>query len=198
MLITIIAPEYLLAKGLSDRAAVNSSITELQEIAAKDGVPWTRVHSQFANMGGFVIRAGVSMEGQSRAVPRSRLYHLTASDIVVLRGDDSLEQLPSISEEEINDKSKSDGLVRAIAIVQIAWMALQIIARASRRLAISQLEISVLAFTSCAVVIYGLNWERPKGVQVPYTLLRYKEDIPPSVLQHLRSDMGAVGAGGLR
>jgi hypothetical protein len=189
MLITVLAPEYLLAKGLSDWQAVDSSITKLQEIAAKDGVPWTRVHSQFANMGGFVIRAGVNMEGQSRAVSRSRLYHLTASDIVALRGDDSLEQLPSISEEEINDKSKSDSLVRAITIVQIAWMAFQIIARASRRLAISQLEISVLAFTSCAVVIYGLNWERPKGVQVPYTLLRYKEDIPPSVLQHLRSDM---------
>ena len=68
-------------------------------------------------------------------------------------------------------------------------MALQIIARASRRLAISQLEISVLAFTLCAILIYGLNWERPKGVQVPYTLLRYEGDIPAPVLQHLRSGM---------
>jgi hypothetical protein len=193
MLFTVLAPEYLLAKGLSDREAVDSSITELQEIAAKDGVPWTRVHSQFANMGGFVIRAGVNMEGQSRTVSRSSLYHLTISDILALRKDGSLEKLPSISEEEINDKSKGDSLVRAIAIVQIAWMALQIIARASRRLAISQLEISVLAFTSCAVVIYGLNWERPKGVQVPYTLLRYQEDIPAPVLQHLRSSIDLSG-----
>lgn len=189
MLITVLAPEYLLAKGIADWKAVSSSITELQEIAAKDGVPWTRVHSQFANMGGFVIRAGVNTVGQNRAVSRSRLYHLTASDIVALRGDGSLEKLPSISEEEINDKSKSDGLVRAIAILQIAWMALQIIARANRRLAISQLETSVLAFISCAVIIYGLNWERPKGVQVPYTLLRYQGDIPAPVLQHLRNGM---------
>jgi hypothetical protein len=189
MLITVLAPEYLLAKGLADRKAVDISITELREIAAKDGVPWTRVHSHFANMGGFVIRVDGNTVGQRNTVSRSSLYHLTISDILALRKDGSLEQLPSISEEEINDKSKSDGLVRAIAIVQIAWMALQIIARASRRLAISQLEISVLAFASCAVVIYGLNWERPKGVQVPYTLLRYKEDIPPSILQHLRSEI---------
>lgn len=189
MLITVLAPEYLLAKGLADLRVVNDSITELQEIAAKDGVPWTRVHSQFANIGGFVIRAGVNMEGQSKTVSSSSLYHLTISDILALRKDGSLEKLPSISKEEINDKSKSDGLVRAIAILQIAWMALQIIARARRRLAISQLEISVLAFTSCAVVIYGLNWERPKGVQVPYTLLKYQGDIPAPVLQHLRSDM---------
>jgi hypothetical protein len=140
-------------------------------------------------MGGFVIRVDGKKEGESRTVSHLRLYHLTASDIVALRGDNSLEQLPSIFEEEINDKSKSDGLVRAIAILQIAWMALQIIIRASRRLAISQLEISVLAFTSYAVVIYGLNWERPKGVQVPYTVLRFKEDIPPSILQHLRNGM---------
>jgi hypothetical protein len=189
MLITVLAPEYLLAKGLSDWQAVDSSITELQEIAAKDGVPWTRVHSQFANMGGFVIKVDGSTVGQRKTVSPSSLYHLTICDILALREDSSLEKLPSITEEEINDKSKSDGLVRAIAIVQIAWMALQIIARESRRLAISQLEISVLAFASCAVVIYGLNWERPKGVQVPYTLLKFKEDIPPSVLQHLRSDM---------
>ena len=189
MLITALAPEYLLAKGLADRNAVDFSITELQEIAAKDGVPWTRVHSQFANMGGFVIKVDGSTVEQRKTVSPSSLYHLTICDILALREDSSLEKLPSITEEEINDKSKSDGLVRAIAIVQIAWMALQIIARASRRLAISQLEISVLAFASCAVVIYGLNWERPKGVQVPYTLLKFKEDIPPSVLQHLRSDM---------
>lgn len=72
-------------------------------------------------------------------------------------------------------------------------MALQILARASRRVAISQLEISVLAFTSCAIVIYGLNWERPKGVQVPYTLLRYQGDIPAPVLRHLRSGMHKSG-----
>lgn len=120
MLITALAPEYLLAKGLADRNAVDFSITELQEIVAKDGVPWTRVHSQFANMGGFVIRAGVNMEWQSKTVSRPSLYHLAIADILALREDGSLEKLPSISEEEINDKSKSDGLVRAIAIVQIA------------------------------------------------------------------------------
>jgi hypothetical protein len=192
MLITVLAPEYLLAKGLSDRQAVDSSITKLQKIAAKHGVPWTRVHSQFANVGGFVIKVdGVdgNTVGQTETVSRSSLYHLTIFDILALSKHGLLEQLPSISEEEINDKSKSDGLVRAIAIVQIAWMALQIIARASRRLAISQLEISVFAFASCAVVIYGLNWERPKGVQVPYTLLRYQGNIPAPVLQHLRSPM---------
>ncbi len=96
-----------------------------------------------------------------------------------------LEKLPSISEEELNDKSKSDGLVRAIAIVQIAWMVVQIIVRASRHLAISQLELSVLAFATCAIVIYGINWEKPKGVQVPYTLLKYQGEIPAKVLQHI-------------
>jgi hypothetical protein len=45
MLFTVLAPEYLLAKGLADRRAVDISITKLREIAAKDGVPWTRVHS---------------------------------------------------------------------------------------------------------------------------------------------------------
>jgi hypothetical protein len=178
---------------MSDLTAVNIDIAQLQEFAAQDGVPWTRVHSLFANMGGFVIRVDVELTQPETSTPSnppatpaySNPYHLIAPDILALREAGLLEKLPSISKEELNDKSKSDSLVRAIAIVQIAWMVVQIIIRASRHLAISQIELSVLAFAACAIMIYGLNWEKPKGVQVPYTLLKYQEEIPAKVLRHV-------------
>ncbi len=59
MLLTVLAPELLLAKNMADLDSVNINIVKLQEFAAQDGVPWTRVHSLFANMGGFVIRVDV-------------------------------------------------------------------------------------------------------------------------------------------
>ncbi|PMD34719.1 hypothetical protein L207DRAFT_638239 [Hyaloscypha variabilis F] len=187
MLLTFIAPEFLLAKSFTDRRAVGSSRRKLQELAAEDGVQWTRVHSSFANMGGFVIRIcnTTSDPRPSPRLARSRLYHLVASDVLALRANGILEKLPPITEEEINDKSKSDGLVRAIVVVQIMWMMVQIAVRTSRHLAISELEVSVLAFASCAIMIYLLNWDRPKGVQIPCTLITYQGEIPESVLGHI-------------
>jgi hypothetical protein len=188
MLFTVLAPEFLLAKSLADLRVVDSTIAKLRKFAAEDGVPWTRVHSQFANMGGFVLRVGGNTTEPNDAPPMSysNPYHLVASNILALREAGLLTKLPSITQEEINDKSKSDGLIRAITVVQIVWMMVQIIVRASRNLTISQLEVSVLAFASCAIVLYGLNWEKPKGVQVPYALMTYEGEIPRSFLPLLR------------
>lgn len=72
--------------------------------------------------------------------------------------------------------------------MQIAWISVQVVARTARRLAISQLEVAVLAFSACAIIIYALNWKKPKGISVPYTLLSFPGDIPSRVVH------GAVGS----
>jgi hypothetical protein len=105
-------------------------------------------------------------------------YHLVARDICGLRKSGVLVRLPYVTVEEINDKSKSDSFARAISVCQIAWTTVQIIARAIQHVAISQLEVAVVGFSVCAIVIYGLNWQKPKRVEVPYTLLQYRKVIP--------------------
>ena len=47
------------------------------------------------------------------------LIHLLTQDIIVLRSKGVLPKLPYITLEEINDKSKSDNLVRTITVIQI-------------------------------------------------------------------------------
>jgi hypothetical protein len=66
-------------------------------------------------------------------------------------------------------------------------MGVQIVVRAVRRLAISQLEIAVIAFAACAIIIYGLNWYKPKGVQTPITLLVYPDEAPYGLRDALRT-----------
>jgi hypothetical protein len=83
--------------------------------------------------------------------------------------------------EELQDRSKSDSLIRVIAVVQILWTVIQICTRAARHLAVSQLEIAVTAFAASAVVMYGLNWNKPKGVQVPITILQYNGKLPDAI-----------------
>jgi hypothetical protein len=101
---------------------------------------------------------------------------------------EKLLSLPLLMVEEIDDKSKSDTLVRAIAIVQITWIIVQVVVRAVRGLAVSQLEIAVVAFSTCAIIIYAVNWKKPKGVQVPHTLTHYPGRIPADVLYLLEGD----------
>jgi hypothetical protein len=132
----------------------------------------------------------VEIKSTTTSIKRSNPYHLVASDIVALRRAGLLTRLPYVTMAELNDKNKSDNLVRFIAVVQILWMIVQIIVRASRHLAISQLEIGVVAFATCATIIYGLNWQKPKGVQAPITILQYRGDIPENVLQTVGKDYG--------
>jgi hypothetical protein len=115
------------------------------------------------------------------ARPYNNLFHLNGPQIIELRKSGLLPRLPHITVQEINDKSKSDSMVRLIAVVQIVWTVVQIMTRAARHLAISQLEIAVIAFAVCAIITYALNWSKPKGIQVPCTLLQYRNEIPDRI-----------------
>jgi hypothetical protein len=63
---------------------------------------------------------------------------------------------PRITENEIQDKSKGDGLSKGLVIVQTGWFLLQCITRGVERLPITELEIVTLAFAALNFVTYGL------------------------------------------
>ncbi len=121
----------------------------------------------------------------ARRIRHEDPFHLTAAGIIRLRRAGRLPKLPSITIDEIEDKSKSDAFARTISIIQIGWISIQAIARAIRHLPVSQLEIAVVAFSVCAIIIYGLCWPKPKGVSVPYTLLSFPNDIPQEIIQEV-------------
>lgn len=239
MLVTMIAPELLLAKAWQDLTAALVDLPAMRELASQDRVEWTLTHSLLANMGGFVLRGNTGPEPEAlemtdiglrpnsaaseaplplpgtesgfthelNAASRSKSsvsvsfnddtttetrphddpFHLTTAAILKLRRSGLLPKLPSITIDEIDDKNKSDAFTRAISVTQITWISVQVVAQAARRLAISQLEIAVLAFSACAIIIYALNWKKPKGISVPYTLISFPGVIPSEVVG------GAVG-----
>jgi hypothetical protein len=123
-----------------------------------------------------------SMQEQANEGRRTQLRlatskFLLAHEILTLRKHGMI-TLPYITREEIMDKGKSDIFARVLAICQTLWLVVQMIVRASRHLEVSQLEIGTAAFTSCAVTIYALNWHKPKGVGVPWTICSYPGTIP--------------------
>lgn len=96
------------------------------------------------------------------------IWILDARQLIVAREHDIIRTLPSIDDGEIEDKSKSDGLVRLLAILQVSWLATQLIARRVLGVPPTPLEISTLAFSACAFVLYLVEWSKPKDVGVPF------------------------------
>jgi hypothetical protein len=111
------------------------------------------------------------------------LYHLTGRQIWQLRNNGILPRLPNILETELLDRSKSDVFVKVIALSQIFWAAVQIVIRTARNLVISQLELAVIAFATCAIVIYGIYWSKPKNVGTVTTILQFEGLITERILK---------------
>ncbi|CAG8953244.1 hypothetical protein HYFRA_00003447 [Hymenoscyphus fraxineus] len=199
MLITVVAPEIVLAKNIADLSDAKKGVRKLEEFANEDGVAWSETHDLFANMGGFVIKSNIlngngNINQESRNSPdrqqRKAIHALRSHDIFLLRKNGHLNdnKLPNLSIEEILDKSKSDTVVRFLAVVQILWMVVQIILRREKRLATSQLEVTVLAFAVLAVAIYIANWKKPQDVRTPITILSYEGDPPKAVMDAINKD----------
>lgn len=72
---------------------------------------------------------------------------------------------PSITEEEIQDRSKGDILSKGLAVLQTTWFILQCIARQVQDLPTTELEIVTLAFAALNFATYALWWHKPLDVK---------------------------------
>jgi hypothetical protein len=96
------------------------------------------------------------------------IWVLDSKQLSLARDCGIIAKLPNITVQEIEDKSKIDGLIRLIALIQCLWFALELIARRVLGTPSSALEISTAAFTACAFIIYIIEWPKPKDINVPF------------------------------
>ena len=124
--------------------------------------PWTMAHGFYAGMGGFTF--GVDSFCTSEGVPfipNCDRLALTARGVALLA---RCGHLPNIHKEDIVDKSKADGLAKALACLQAGWMVVQVIGRVVFSLPVTLLEVNTLGHVLCALVIYLLWWHKPRLV----------------------------------
>ncbi|KUI73049.1 hypothetical protein VM1G_08193 [Cytospora mali] len=147
-----------LLKGLKHKEASDS------ESQTVDVPKWTLTHCYFANMGGFYYK----YKGQRR-FPLTALQLATISDF----------ESPTISEEEIVDKSKRDWFAKTVAALGFLQLALSLIVRTSQGLAFSQLETITLGFAVCGAAIYLTYLYKPQKVETAIPLERSKSRAVP-------------------
>ena len=144
----------------------------------KNHTGWTRAHSFFLIMGGFTLHEG----GKPVRV-------LEAEDLEELSEAGKIEW-PTITKEEIADRSKGDYLSKTIVLFQTTWFIGQCIARGAYHLTVTELEVVTVALASLTGVIYYLWWNKPLDVRcsIPVHLL-------PDRLGKIEGDIEKEGTG---
>ena len=128
---------------------------------------WTHVHSYYAGMGGFVFDTDFMSEEDASMIPSHKRLTLTATGVLLLA---ECGHLPDIEREFIWDKSKADGLAKALVCLQAGWFILQTVGRLIAHEPVTLLEVNTIAHIFCAFVCYGLWWHKPREVQEPIVL----------------------------
>jgi hypothetical protein len=185
MLITILLPEFILAKALLERTLA-SGIMYMRDSwpggewrggrgrweqglgpnrphLYEPNLTWTLTHAYLANMGGFVYTPPTD----DPALPEPVARPLTGIQMTKFL---DLFDYPNITEDEIKDKSKTDVLAKVFSLLQVSHLLLSLIVRRVQGLPSSQLEILTLAFAVCGVATYAAYWHKPKDVGVPFHL----------------------------
>lgn len=90
------------------------------------------VHGFYASMGGLAIHISDELAEEDRFAPLGSNEHWSLTNYgleVLLRRDEGRDELPNLSEEEINSKSKANGLAKSIVCLQALWFIAQCLTR---------------------------------------------------------------------
>jgi len=164
--IGVTVSDAITATAFSQWRCARRSVKELRST-----LPWWKlVHGFYAEMGGFKVED--DEDGQQYTFRAAQLAWLHKEKIITL---------PEISEQEIKDKSKANGIAKGLACAQSTWFVLQSIARISQHLPLTTLEIEVVAFVGATWLIYLFWWKKPFDVET-CTIIHVQRILP----RHLR------------
>ena len=153
--LAILAPELLMLFSSGQWASAKRSVKEMEELGYEN---WSLVHAFYADSGGFLLCAR-----------NSTPFPVTAKQIHYLVRNKYM-QMPTITKEEIWDKSKADKFAKTIAGLQAGWLVVQVMARALQQLPITLLELSTVALITCTGATFFFWFHKPLNVDIPTTL----------------------------
>ncbi|PWY69056.1 hypothetical protein BO70DRAFT_365878 [Aspergillus heteromorphus CBS 117.55] len=148
----ILAPDMLVGFSAMQWQSAQESVTQMHSLGYKE---WTLKHAFYANSGGFLLR---STDYPPFPVTATSIHYLLETEHI---------DCPTITADEIWDKSKADTFAKCVALVQGVWLVVQSIARAVEGLAVSPLELFTIAFVLSTITTYYFWMNKPQNVGVP-------------------------------
>ena len=117
-------------------------------------------HSFFAEMGGFVY-VNRDDEGTLKSVTIDSVKFLE------LCKDNQIAN-PTITVEDIKDRSKSDALGKAILAVQLLWFTLQVVVRVPQRLMVTLVELDTVCMAVLTLLLLLIWKDKPLRPERPH------------------------------
>ncbi|KAF2034610.1 hypothetical protein EK21DRAFT_55714, partial [Setomelanomma holmii] len=128
---------------------------------------WTRVHSYFAIMGGFVFE---EEKTKSRIMDRTRERATLTSVGVRQIAANTPGPLLALTKDGILDKSKANKFAKFLVCVQACWFLAQTAGRPTTGLPVGLLEMNTLLHAVCCLFIYLAWWRKPLDIDEPYII----------------------------
>jgi hypothetical protein len=130
---------------------------------------WTRVHGYFVCMGGFTLHDPAAVNQTNSILTPDEFLYLLENDYI---------DIPRITRDEIEDRSKYTWFTKLVALCQTVWFLIRVIARGVQRLPITELELLTSALAGTNWIIYLLCWNKPFNVQYPIPIVLKKPTTP--------------------
>ena len=102
-------------------------------------------------------------------------------------------EFPTVTVEEIEDRSKADGLSKMIAFGQTLWFVAQCIARRSQHLDLTLVELLTLSLAVLNGLMYLLWWNKPLDVRRPVRVNLLDKSYTPNMSNKTESFMDSLG-----
>ena len=154
MTYSIVIPELVTACAFAQYVSARKSVKAMKLL--ETGQEWTMRHAFYWNMGGAWI---FPRDEQSPFPINAAQYRELLAAKVICR--------PHLTSREIWDKSKADKFVKLLACVQIGWLSVEYIARATQRLPISVLEVATVGFAMRSIATFALRFHKPNDIATP-------------------------------
>ncbi|KAK0383822.1 hypothetical protein NLU13_9733 [Sarocladium strictum] len=132
--------------------------------------PWTHLHSWYALMGGYVVEDTADDDFKFPFPNGLTRLTLTTNAVRLLARDDP-NVFPQITNSEILDKSKSNGLAKLIVCLQALWFCVCVGGRLVQRLPLTVLELNTAAHCICTLLCYMFWWNKPFDIVEPTKIL---------------------------
>ncbi|KAK8035791.1 hypothetical protein PG991_001864 [Apiospora marii] len=101
---------------------------------------------------------------------RGNIWILDANQLLMAREFGIIDKLPFLAPDDLDDRNKQDMFLKLLALGQISWFILEICSRFLRHLSVSLLEVMVLAFALCTIVIYLFLLSKPNNATYSITI----------------------------
>ncbi|KAB5570440.1 hypothetical protein GE09DRAFT_707761 [Coniochaeta sp. 2T2.1] len=149
----LLAPELPMLFACGQWASANRSVLSMQALGHHE---WSIEHAFYADSGGFVV----DFRGYDLLLVSSakQLEYLVRNGYIAM---------PSLTCDDIRDKSRADGMSKLVICVQAGWLVLQVLGRAVQRLAITPLELATLSVVGCSFTTLWFWRRKPLDVGEP-------------------------------